>query len=126
MCVTHMLWRSNTESVPLLVSNIHDIILVHAQYIVVCTCLYYCIVLGPVFTWLVPVCRFKTSTYEIPCSCNACHNSRWVYTFLISQNVYTCMYMYIYFCKSIFTMCIYFCRNAYTCTDVYYTSVHGS
>ncbi len=40
-----------TESVALLVSNIHDIILVHTQYrdILVCTCLYY-------YTFPVPVC----------------------------------------------------------------------
>ncbi len=40
---------SNTKSVPLLLSNIHDIISVHTQYILVCTCLYYS-------TFPVPVC----------------------------------------------------------------------
>jgi hypothetical protein len=37
------------KSVPLLVSNIHDIIPVHTQYILVRTCLYY-------YTFPVPVC----------------------------------------------------------------------
>jgi hypothetical protein len=41
VCLTCMLWCSNTESVLLLVSNIHDIILVHTQYVLVCTGLYY-------------------------------------------------------------------------------------
>jgi hypothetical protein len=49
VCVTCMLWCSNTESVPLLVSNIHDIILVHIQYVLVCTSLYY-------YSFPVPVC----------------------------------------------------------------------
>ncbi len=48
-CVTCMLWCSNTESVPLLVSNIHDIILVHTQYVLVCTVLYS-------YSFPVPVC----------------------------------------------------------------------
>ncbi len=40
--VTCMWWCSNTasESVPLLVSNIHDIILVRTQYVLVCIGLY--------------------------------------------------------------------------------------
>ncbi len=50
-----MQWCSNTESVPLLVSNIHDIILVHTQYILVCTCLYYDPFPVPVCTWYVLV-----------------------------------------------------------------------
>ena len=48
-CVTCMLWCSNTEKVPLLVSIIHDIILVRTQYVLVCTGLYY-------YTFPVPVC----------------------------------------------------------------------
>ncbi len=48
-CVTCMLWWSKTESVPLLVSNIDDIFLVHSQYVLLCTCLYY-------YTFYVPVC----------------------------------------------------------------------
>ncbi len=41
VCVICMLWCSNTKSVPLWGSNIHDIILVlHTQYVLVCTCLY--------------------------------------------------------------------------------------
>jgi hypothetical protein len=40
VCVTCMQWCSNTKSVPLSVSNIHDIIQLHTQYILVCTCLY--------------------------------------------------------------------------------------
>ena len=39
-CVTCMRWCSNTESVPLLVSNIHDIILVHTYYYAVRTGMY--------------------------------------------------------------------------------------
>ena len=35
-----MSWCSNTESVPLLVSNTHDIILVRTKYVPVCTSLY--------------------------------------------------------------------------------------
>ena len=35
-----MWWCSNTESVPLLVSNTHDIILVRTEYVLVCTSLY--------------------------------------------------------------------------------------
>jgi hypothetical protein len=41
VCVSCMRWCSNTESVPPLVSNIHDIILVRTKYILVCTCRYY-------------------------------------------------------------------------------------
>jgi hypothetical protein len=58
MCVTCMLRCSNfdsVESVPQLVSNIHDIFLVHTQYILVGTGLYYYIFLVPVCTWYVPV-----------------------------------------------------------------------
>ena len=40
-CVACMRWCSNTKSVPLLVSNIHDIILVRTKYVLVCTSLYY-------------------------------------------------------------------------------------
>ncbi len=40
---------SNTESVPLLVSNTHDIILVRTKYVLVCTSLYD-------YTFPVPVC----------------------------------------------------------------------
>jgi hypothetical protein len=36
--VTWMRWCSNTKSVPILVSNLHDIILVHTQYVLICTC----------------------------------------------------------------------------------------
>jgi hypothetical protein len=54
LCVTCMQWCSTgapilNQSVPLLVSNIHDIILVHTQYVLVCTGLYY-------YTFPVPVC----------------------------------------------------------------------
>ena len=52
-CVTCMRWCSNTEKVPLLVSIIHDIILVRTQYVLVCTGLYY-------YTFPVP------STYYFP------------------------------------------------------------
>jgi hypothetical protein len=55
VCVTCMLWCSNTESVPLLVSNIHDIILVHTQYVLVCTGLYSYSFPVPVCTRYVPV-----------------------------------------------------------------------
>jgi hypothetical protein len=55
VCVTCMLWCSNTESVPLLVSNIHIIILVRTQYILVCTSLYYYTIPVPVCTQYVPV-----------------------------------------------------------------------
>jgi hypothetical protein len=48
-CMTCMRWCSNTESVPLLVSIIHDIILVRTQYVLVCTGLHY-------YTFPVPVC----------------------------------------------------------------------
>jgi hypothetical protein len=41
VCVTCMQWCSNTKSLHLLVSNLHDIILVHTQYVLVCTCLYH-------------------------------------------------------------------------------------
>jgi hypothetical protein len=41
--------------VPLLVSNIHDIILVHTQYVLVCTSLYYYTFVVPVCTWYVQV-----------------------------------------------------------------------
>ena len=44
-----MWWCSNTESVPLLVSNTHDIILVRTKYVPVCTSLYD-------YTFPVPVC----------------------------------------------------------------------
>ena len=44
-----MWWCSNTESVPLLVSNTHDIILVRTEYVLVCTSLYH-------YTFPVPVC----------------------------------------------------------------------
>jgi len=44
-----MWWCSNTESVPLLVSNTHDIILVRTEYVLVCTSLYD-------YTFPVPVC----------------------------------------------------------------------
>ncbi len=47
--MTCMRWCSNTESVPLLVSIIHDIILVRTQYVLVCTGLHY-------YTFPVPVC----------------------------------------------------------------------
>ena len=53
VCVTCMRWCSNTESVPLLVSIIHDLILVRTQYVLVCTSLYY-------YTFPVP------STYYFP------------------------------------------------------------
>jgi hypothetical protein len=49
LCVACMRWCSITKSVPLLVSNIHDFILVRTQYVLVCTCLYY-------YTFPVPVC----------------------------------------------------------------------
>jgi hypothetical protein len=49
VCVTCMRWCSNTESVPLLVSNIHDIILVRTKYVLVCTGLYS-------YSFPVPVC----------------------------------------------------------------------
>ena len=53
-----MLWCSNTKSVPLNVSNIHDTILVRTQYYVpVCTCLYY-------YTFQVPV-PVRTGTYSV-------------------------------------------------------------
>ena len=44
-----MWWCSNTESVPLLVSNTHDIILVRTEYVLICTSLYD-------YTFPVPVC----------------------------------------------------------------------
>ncbi len=55
MCVTCMQCCSNTESVPLLVSNIHDIILVHTQYVLVSTGLYSYSFPVPVCTQYVPV-----------------------------------------------------------------------
>ncbi len=55
VCLTCMLWCSNTESVPLWVSNIHDIILVHTQYVLVCTALYSYSYPVPVCTWYVLV-----------------------------------------------------------------------
>jgi hypothetical protein len=55
VCLTCMLWCSNTESVHLLVSNIHDIILVHTKYLLVCTGLYYYTFPVPVCTWYVLV-----------------------------------------------------------------------
>jgi hypothetical protein len=55
--VTCMLWCSDTESVPLrlLVSNIHDIIFVRSQYVLVCTGLYSYSIPVPVCTRYVPV-----------------------------------------------------------------------
>jgi hypothetical protein len=47
--MTCMWWCSNTESVPLLVSNTHDIILVRTKYVLVCTSVYD-------YTFPVPVC----------------------------------------------------------------------
>ena len=55
VCVTCMLWCSDTESVPLLVSNIHDIILVRTQYVLVCTGLYSYSIPVPVCARYVPV-----------------------------------------------------------------------
>jgi hypothetical protein len=55
VCMTCMLWCSDTESVPLLVSNIHDIILVRTQYVRVCTGLYSYLIPVPVCTRYVPV-----------------------------------------------------------------------
>jgi hypothetical protein len=55
VCLTCMLWCYNTELVPLLLSNIHDIILVHTQYVLVCTGLYYYTFPVPVCTQYVPV-----------------------------------------------------------------------
>ena len=49
VCMACMLWCSNTKSVPLRVSNIHDTILVRTKYVLVCTGLYY-------HTFSVPVC----------------------------------------------------------------------
>ena len=53
VCVACMLWCSNTKSVPLMVSNIHDIILVRTQYVQVCTGLYYFTFPVQVRTWYV-------------------------------------------------------------------------
>ncbi len=39
--VTCMQWCSNTEWVPLYVSNMHDFVLVHTQYILVCTLMFH-------------------------------------------------------------------------------------
>jgi hypothetical protein len=64
-----MQWCSNTESVPLLVSNIHDIILVHTQYVPVCTALYSYSFPVLVCTWYVPVrtCSKPVHTkYPVP------------------------------------------------------------
>jgi hypothetical protein len=56
VCVTCMRGCSNTESVLLLVSNIHDIILVHIQYVLVCTGLYDLLYIPvQVCTWYIPV-----------------------------------------------------------------------
>ena len=59
-CVTCMRWCSNTESVPLLVSNIHDIILVHTYYYAVRTGMYWSILFYISCTCLY---RVRTSTY---------------------------------------------------------------
>jgi hypothetical protein len=62
--VTCMLWCSNTESAPLLVSSIHDIILVHSKYVLVCTGLY-----SGYYTFPEPLCTkyalapVRTGTY---------------------------------------------------------------
>ena len=60
VCVTCMLWCSYTESVPLLVSNIHYTVLVHTHYVLVCTGLYY-------YSFPVPLCTeyvlVRTGTY---------------------------------------------------------------
>jgi hypothetical protein len=59
VCVTCMLWCSDTESVPLLVSSIHDIILVHtvtpSHFELVCNTLYCYSYPVPVCTRYVPV-----------------------------------------------------------------------
>ena len=55
VCVTCMLWCSDTDSVPQLVSNIHDIILVHTHFKLVCTSLYSYSFPVPVCTRYVPV-----------------------------------------------------------------------
>ncbi len=54
-CVTCMQWCSKTELVPLLVSNIDDIIVVHTEYVLVCTSLYYYTFSVPLCTWYVLV-----------------------------------------------------------------------
>ncbi len=76
VCVTCMKWCSNTKSVPLLVSNLHDIILVHTQYVLVCTCLYHYTRYVPVRTRYVLV---RTGTYQIPCDCTTGHDFRCLY-----------------------------------------------
>ncbi len=63
VCMTCMLWCSNTESVPLLVSNIHDIILVHTQYVLVRTGLYSYSFRVPVCTWYAPVRTVSESVH---------------------------------------------------------------
>jgi hypothetical protein len=55
LCVTCMLWCSIPESVSLLVSNIHDIILVHTQHVL---SMYQPVdgTIVPVCTGYIPVC----------------------------------------------------------------------
>jgi hypothetical protein len=51
-----MLWCSNTTSVPLLVSNMHDISLVQTQYLLVCTSLYYYAIPVPIhMKYMIPL-----------------------------------------------------------------------
>ncbi len=69
VCVTCMQWCSNTETVPLLVSNIHDIVLVHTQYVLVCTSLYYFTFPVQVCTWYVQVhtsSKLVHTKYPVP------------------------------------------------------------
>jgi hypothetical protein len=72
VCVTCMLWCSDSESVLLLVSNIHDIILVHTHFELVCTSLYSHLFPVPVCTRYVPVCTSSEpvcSKYPVPVNC---------------------------------------------------------
>jgi hypothetical protein len=52
--------------VPLLVSNIHDIILVHTQYVLVCTGLYFSSFPVPVCTRYVPVRTGSEPVHPVP------------------------------------------------------------
>jgi hypothetical protein len=63
VCVTCMLWCSNSESVPLLVSNINDIILIHTQYVLVRTGLYSYSFRVLFCTWYAPVRTVSESVH---------------------------------------------------------------
>ena len=72
--VTCRLWYSNTEYIPLLVFEMHNFVLVHTQYIPVCTLKF------RTYEYIL-VCtsmhQYKPGSYKKYCSCTTGHDSKW-------------------------------------------------